>query len=418
MKKLLSVILVTSVFAVFVSLTNPSQIQASATLYVTPASAAVNNGENIAISVRVNTAGEQINAVQANLSYSQDKLQFLNIDASTSAFSVPAENSGGSGIVRIARSLAGGQAPLSGDFMVAIVNFKAIASGSASVSFDSSSLVAKAVVPAVDILGTSTGGAYTINTPTASPAPTNTNKQNTTSKSTTSTTNTNQPPKTNPVNTQNQSEKLVVSSVAVVELGLQRAVITWKTNKPATSQVNYSQQKDLQLTASDDNLTTNHRVELKNALLPGKDFYFKVSSAASNGERADGNISTFRTKGYLVKIKVTDRLGKPVKGASVTLYSNPLKAITDEKGIATFKDVSPEKHSVLIKTDGQTFAQEITVKESSEPTKAQDYSIKTQKTPSSNILVIAYSILVGMIAILLGIIVWLTNKKKNNAISN
>lgn len=414
MKKTLSKILLVSIFFV-TSAINPNFVSASASLYLSPASTSVNNGANLSVSVRVNTNGDSVNGVQANLTYPTDKLQFLSIDTSSSAFGLQAENSGGSGVVRIGRALNGGQTPINGDYLVAVVSFKALADGSAAVVFDSGSQVASA---GQNILGTSTGGTYSINTPatpppTSTPPPASTNSTPNSSKTPTPT----QSPTSNGSTsyTPKQGEKLKITAIEVTDLDFQQATITWQTNKPATSIVNYSQQKALKLSASDANLVTSHKVKLdSNTLLPGTVFFFKVASATGDGERVDGDIGNFRTKGYTVKIKVTDKVGKPLKGVRVVLYSDPREEKTNESGIATFTDVSPEKHSVVIKTDGQTFTQEIDVKESANPSSVQSYSVKTQKAPDTSLLVGAYLILVALIIVLLAVIVWISYKKRKS----
>ena len=43
---------------------------------------------------------------------------------------------------------------------------------------------------------------------------------------------------------------------------------------------------------------------------------------------------------------------KPVAGAEVTLHSTPRKAVTDVEGVASFTDVEPGQHRVLIAYEG------------------------------------------------------------------
>lgn len=52
--------------------------------------------------------------------------------------------------------------------------------------------------------------------------------------------------------------------------------------------------------------------------------------------------------GYEVNVKVMDEEKKPVAGAEVTLHSTPRTAITDTKGIASFTNVEPGQHRVVI----------------------------------------------------------------------
>lgn len=52
--------------------------------------------------------------------------------------------------------------------------------------------------------------------------------------------------------------------------------------------------------------------------------------------------------GYDVKVKVVDTNKKPVEGAKVTIHSKVQEALTNEYGIAEFKNVEPGDHKVLI----------------------------------------------------------------------
>ena len=115
----------------------PSVAQSSAQLYLSPAKATAANGSNVTFQVRANSGTASVNAVEADLSYPADKLDFVSIDDSASAFSIKADGSGGNGTVKIAR---GSTTPVTGDQPVATVTFKAMASkGSAPLSFLSSS---------------------------------------------------------------------------------------------------------------------------------------------------------------------------------------------------------------------------------------------------------------------------------------
>jgi hypothetical protein len=106
-----------------------------------------------------NSYDKTVNAVQANLTYDQAALTFTSIDASNSAFTIQAVSKGGGGTVTIGR---GQTNPLSGNQLVATVNFKVTGtSGKASVNFSSSSQVASATSHN-DILAKAYGGIYTI----------------------------------------------------------------------------------------------------------------------------------------------------------------------------------------------------------------------------------------------------------------
>jgi hypothetical protein len=97
-------------------------------MYVTPASGSYKVGDSFTVSIRVNTT-DQINAVGARLAYGES-LQFVSIDAAGTAFGVDATSTGGGGTVSIDRATI---TPVSGDQLLAKINFKAVASGSGSV---------------------------------------------------------------------------------------------------------------------------------------------------------------------------------------------------------------------------------------------------------------------------------------------
>jgi hypothetical protein len=109
----------------------------SAQLYLSPAKATAANGANVTFQVRANSGTATVNAVEADISYPADKLDFVSIDDSASAFSIKAESTGANGTVKIAR---GSTTAVTGDLPVATVTFKAkTAKGSANLSFLSSS---------------------------------------------------------------------------------------------------------------------------------------------------------------------------------------------------------------------------------------------------------------------------------------
>lgn len=52
--------------------------------------------------------------------------------------------------------------------------------------------------------------------------------------------------------------------------------------------------------------------------------------------------------GYKVNIKVLDKDQNPIKGAKVTIHSDPQEATTNEEGIASFENVEEGEHRVLV----------------------------------------------------------------------
>lgn len=110
---------------------------ASPRLYFSPASKDLSVGDEFSVEVRADSGKTDINAVQANFSYPADKLELVNVDANASPFTTEAQNIAGDGKVTLARGIIG---KLSGDQLVATINFKAKAGGTASLAFSKSSL--------------------------------------------------------------------------------------------------------------------------------------------------------------------------------------------------------------------------------------------------------------------------------------
>jgi hypothetical protein len=104
-------------------------------LYINPADQKVSSGDNLSVQVWLDARDQPINAVQANLSYPTDKLDFSSVDGMGSAFEVEAQSSGGNGLVKIARGHVGN---VTGVQLVATVNFKSkSSSGKANIDFTS-----------------------------------------------------------------------------------------------------------------------------------------------------------------------------------------------------------------------------------------------------------------------------------------
>lgn len=117
----------------FFFLLNPKHSQGqgtgSAQLLLYPNKLTLVSGETLTIPIKVSSGTNPVNAVQVNLSYPASSFDFSSIDSAGSAFEIQAENSGGGGIVRIAR---GTTTPVTVINLVAIVNLSAKTSVPAS----------------------------------------------------------------------------------------------------------------------------------------------------------------------------------------------------------------------------------------------------------------------------------------------
>lgn len=144
------------------------------TLFVAPASATVLKDSSFSVQVRLDTAGQQVDGVEAFLTYPADKLQYVSMSDSGSAFGLGFPSSGGSGNITIRRTVNPDNSPtVSGsDLLVMTVSFKALAgTGTAAVNYTSQSRVTAPSAGNESVLSNTTGGNYALSTPTVTQPP-------------------------------------------------------------------------------------------------------------------------------------------------------------------------------------------------------------------------------------------------------
>lgn len=297
---------------------------ASASLSLSPASTSAIVGSSFNVGIYVNTGGNAVNAVQANLTYPANQLDFVSI-SSSAAFGVDAQSTGGGGSVTIAR---GAISPVSGNQLVATVRFKAkVSTGTATISFRSGSGVASNGTP---ILGATTGATVAFKpvpaaTPAAPAAPA--------------------PPKDTAAPT--------ISNIKVSDIKTNSATVTWTTSEPASSQVSYGLDANYGLTAADPTMVTEHKLVLDSALMrPATTYHYTVKSVdAAGNTSAPAKDQKFTTAGLNVKVTVVDKQSKPVGDATVQ-YQNS-KAKTNSSGQATLTGLPGGKLTLVVSQGGK-----------------------------------------------------------------
>lgn len=138
-----------------------------ASMSASPGSGSYNSGATITVSVVVNSAGQSINAVQADFTYVSSRLEYVGGSAAgVNGWTTYISNvSGGSGSVVVGKTAG---AATSG--AVISMQFKALSNaGAGSISFSGSSSVVSSSSNQ-DILGSTSGASYTIVVPTPPPA--------------------------------------------------------------------------------------------------------------------------------------------------------------------------------------------------------------------------------------------------------
>jgi hypothetical protein len=340
MKRLLSLLLVVGGF-MFVL---PSSALASSTLSFSPQSAVVTKDAPFRVSVYVNTGGDKVNALQADVAYPADKLQFLSISTSGTALTIFAEKSGGGGIVHLS---GGTPSPgFSGNKLVATITFKALSdSGAASLAFTSDSAVLRDS-DNTNILTAKGTASYTLAASSTPHAATSIS------------------PSTTQVKPTAAPEANGITGLMVENMTSEGVTLVWKTKTKSDSTIEFGETTEYGYVQNDKTLVTDHRILIPSEFIKaGQLYYFVAKSIDARGNELTSEASTFKPKGFEVVVRVRDSKEKAVMGATVTLYSDVQSKETDENGEAKFTDVSSGTHGLVVKQNNQTVIREVVVKD-------------------------------------------------------
>jgi hypothetical protein len=109
----------------------------------------------------------------------------------------------------------------------------------------------------------------------------------------------------------------VVSDISAVDITNTGATITWNTNEPATSRVQYGATAIYgNSTLEDSNLVTGHSVNITD-LIPGIEYHYRVISKDSSSNEKISIDYTFKTPGNEIDAKVYPSPYNPSKGNSM-----------------------------------------------------------------------------------------------------
>ncbi|MEK7603006.1 MAG: hypothetical protein AAB459_02055, partial [Patescibacteria group bacterium] len=140
-----------------------------------------------------------------------------------------------------------------------------------------------------------------------------------------------------------------------------KAKFSVTTLKPVVVYIEYGI-SNLSLVTKQSNLGTNHEVALDPAnLIPGTTYQYRVVMIDQSGNRTDGEVKQVKTKGFSLKLLITDKNGKPLSKKKIVIKSDPIESKTDNKGVATFEDVTPGEHNIEFVDGKKTFVQGLTV---------------------------------------------------------
>lgn len=380
--------LITAIF-LFLFLAFPKLASAS-TLHLSPGSGTIPQGGALSVRVTLSTGGEGVNGVSAYVSYSSDT---VNATVSCAgAFAIGAECSAGGGSIRISR---GSINPVSGNVTVGTITLKGKTQGNATVSFVGGSGAPRASDSSDSLdLGGSSGGAYTIGPPQAS-----TGSQGEQSQTAT---------------TQQDTTAPKISDVATSEVTSKSARISWKTDKPTDSVVEYGLEEGKYfLTRGDTALATDHGITLEGPLLtPGVQIHLRVLSKDAHDNKSEGADVALQLLGFTVQLTILDEKHKPLKHVDVELFSDVQKATTDENGLVTFDNVTLGKHVVIVKSGNLEKSFPISV---SDALQTQSFPL-TASGMGKPLLEPLYMLIIAYAGIIIGIVVVFIRMKKNHAL--
>lgn len=360
---------------------------AGASIYLTANHTLLSDGSTLIVAVYMNGGGNPINAVEADLNYPTSKLQYVGLNYSGGAFSISTPgDGGGNGSVSIQN---GSVNPVSGSGLIATVTFRSLSgSGSAYIGVSGSSNLINAntnqPVPfsssgvSVKFGAGSNGSSVSYsNARTSSPAAPAVPKDTT-------------PP--------------VISAVKVKNLSPFGATVTWTTNEPGSSEVDYGLDGTYGLTASSSAMTTAHSVVLdSNFLTPETVFHYHVKSADASGNVGVSPDQHFELPGVPVTIVVLGANGKPEAGATVTL--DGATSTTDSRGKVTLPSSLGNK-KITTTFQGVTVQKPITVARTAKP--LPPFQLDMARQPlnrwmlTSVLLFVVILVLLGIDAVLFG----------------
>jgi outer membrane biosynthesis protein TonB len=402
--RILSVLLVAAAPLVLTS----SASAASASMTLTPSSGTIAIGDTISVGVYEDSGAQDVNAAKANLTYNANVLTFVSVTSSP-AFSIDAATSGGSGTVNIER---GALPAVTGNQLIATITFSGKASGSAAVNFTGSSSVLAASGPQANqnILTSTNGGNYTVPsppsppppppTPSPSPSPSPTPSPRPSSPSPSPSPSTKPSPSPSPSprpssSSSKDSTPPVISNINITDIGISSATVSWDTNEPATSQVDYGITTNYELTNGNGLYVKSHKLALSYKLLnPDTEFHVRVKSVDASGNVATAADQTFTTKAgnAILAVKVIDQKNNPVEGATVTIGS--VHGKTDKKGTVTLEGLAPGQSTVLIDYSGQKTSKKVDIEVPTGAAQSVTLSILTSKNYLPIIIPSAIALLV------------------------
>ncbi len=397
---------------VILGLSSAANHQASAAagvagLSVTSSASSYQVGSTFTVTITDNGT-DAINSVQANINYDSAVLTEQSISTGTAAGSPLTTTLGTPTVannqIQISVGDLGNVAGDTGPLTVAKITFLVTATGSTSISPDSSSKIYLAIgstnsysagssvplnltltaVPNPTCASIGKTGTYpNCVTPTPTPtcasqgktgtypncvaSTTNNTTTNTTNKTTSPETKNSTPGNTTTTPTLTNTSSLTISNIEVQNINSSSADISWQTNLASSGTINYGTSTSYGNILSDSSLGTNHMFSISN-LKKGTTYHYSLSGKTANGLTAVSSDGQFKTIGFTLTIQILDTKNLPIKGAKVTALNKTL--ITDSKGFVIFTNQLAGPLNLTIKSGNATTSKSIDIGQISKTTSA------------------------------------------------
>lgn len=207
---------------------------------------------------------------------------------------------------------------------------------------------------------------------------------------------------------------MVISNLQITDIPKTSAKVTWTSNLDTTSFVEFGTEGSYEFNASVDGFTKDHTVLLTEGnLLPGTTYQLRVRSADAKGNETVSEVTSFLTPGFSVTIKVLDMKSVPVEGANVSLYSETKEAVTDANGEAVFDNVALGEHGLIVRYQGKTKIDKITVAESDTPQTFEQKFAESTSAPQ-NWIIYGSNAFGAIILLVLALVVAMKLKKRKD----
>lgn len=143
----------------------------AAEVQLSPSTGSYGNGQTFSVTVRADPEGQSINAVEASLTFDTSQLSVVSIAKTGSVFSLWTTEPTFSNSAGTIEFGGGSPTPFSSISTIAVITFRAVSEGTASVDFQNASALAADGL-GTDVLSGTVGGTYTLTAQATAPEPT------------------------------------------------------------------------------------------------------------------------------------------------------------------------------------------------------------------------------------------------------